>query len=474
MSKQNKKDIPSWALAGHKKPVTRREFLAHGLIPFAAATFMPNWMKLLSPESAIAQTVCPSAGGSMIPFVHFNLAGGAGLMANYVPMDMAGSTLASYNLMGLGTPDVPIAREFGNAPFAGMNNGTLISKILEGIRATASTQAIANTAFVAVCVRSRDDSAENEFGMAGMVHAAGALGSKLPNLGTRNSFSGLGHRSAVLSPPSPLVVKNYNDIANSLAYTAAIGSLNQTQKEKLAKLVSDLNSSQARKLASTTTGAEIQKVIECAGIKNQELVKEGSATIDPLSNAGVAGVWGLTASTAKNSESYVYGSMVYNTILGQAGSTSMDKGGYDYHGGTRAATDEKDREAGVVIGRILETAKVLNKPVFLVVTSDGAVTSARSDARDSQFTSDRGSAGLMYILMYNPAGRPATSGYQIGHFTDGQAADDKFITGNNPALAAQAVFANYLKLNNRMDLFSRVITRNGLTLADLNQVVKVG
>lgn len=474
MSKQNKKEVPQWAIAGHRRPVTRREFLAHGLIPFAAATFMPNWLKLLSPESALAQAKCAATGtSSMIPFVQFNLAGGAGLMANYVPMNEQGSTLSSYNKMGLGNSGVPIEQEFGNVPFAGMNNGALISKVLEGIRSATTPQALANTAFVAVCVRSRDDSSENYFAINGLVHKAGLVGTKLPHLGNRDSVSGIAQRPAVVAPPSPLIVRNYNDIANSLAYTASLASMNQNQKEKLSKLISDLNTSQARKLAATTSGSEVQSIIECAGIKNTELVAEGSTAVNPVNNPDFAGVWGLAANSAANSEAYVFGSMVYNTLLGQAGSCSFNKGGYDYHGNTRTNTDNADRNAGINIGRVIQSAHVLKKPVFLVVTSDGAVSSTVSDARDAQFNSDRGAAGLMYILYYDPAGRPATSGFQIGQFTDGQAADDKFVTGNNPELAAQAVFLNWLKANKRLDLYNSIVTRGGLSTADINLVVKV-
>ncbi len=474
MSNQNKKQIPQWALTGHKKPVTRREFLAHGIIPFAATTFLPNWLKLLAPNEALAQVGCPAPQGSLIPFVQLNLAGGAGLMANFVPMNAQGSTLASYDRMGLGNSGVPIEREFGNVPFAGMNNGSLISKVLEGIRAAATPEALARTAFVGVCVRSRDDSSENFFALNGMVHKAGLVGTKLPNLGSRDTVSGITQRPAMIVPPSPLVVRSYNDIANSLSYTAALGSLSQIQKEKLTKLVSDLNSSQARKLASISDGAELQKVIECAGIKNNELVQEGTSAVDPAANTDIAGIWNISRNTNRASESYVFSSMVYNTLLGNAGSSSLNKGGYDYHGNNRGNTNNADRNAGVIMGRILQTAHALQKPVYLVVTSDGAVGSAISDARDAQFTSDRGSAGLMYILAYHPSGRPQTSGFQIGQFTDGQAADDTFITGNNPELASQAVFANYLKFNNRMDLFNTVLTRNSLSTPDLLKVVKFG
>lgn len=472
---KKKSDIPSWAKTGHRKPVTRREFLAHGIIPFAAYAMAPNFLGLLLGNRAHAQAlVCPSSESSAIPFISFNLAGGAAMAANFLPMNAAGGPLASYNKMGLGNNQVPVEREFGNAPFAGLVNGVLLSKVLEGIRASAQASTLAKTAFLGVCTRSRDDSSENMFDISGLVTKFGTVGNKLPNMGVRSTNTGAGQRPAVVNPPPPLIVRGFRDLQNSLGYSAALGTqLSTTQKEKLANLVSNLNSEQTRKLASMSSGSQVQTLVECAGVKNVELAKEGSALIDPRANTQVATVWGLNANTQQNAESMVFGSMVYNALLGQGGTVTLEKGNYDYHDGSRNTGNNRDRDAGVIIGRILESAAALNKPVFLYVTSDGAVSSPDSDDRQAPWTSDRGSAGAAYILMYHPTARPQTTGFQIGQFTDGQAADDKFIIGNDPALAAQAVFANYLKFNGKLDQFNRFIPRGALEAAAIAQVVKV-
>lgn len=90
----------------HGKPKTRREFLSYGLVPFAASLFLPNPFKWLQGpsflEGAWGSPACPnSEGHQWIPFVQIDLAGGAALMANFVPMDAQGSLLPSYSLMGL-------------------------------------------------------------------------------------------------------------------------------------------------------------------------------------------------------------------------------------------------------------------------------------------------------------------------------------------------------------------------------------
>lgn len=76
-------------------------------------------------------------------------------------------------------------------------------------------------------------------------------------------------------------------------------------------------------------------------------------------------------------------------------------------------TNVRDRDAGVIIGKLLESAKVMGKPLYLMVTTDGAVSSDKSATPDSNFNSDRGSAEC-YTFLYNPTGRPATTGFPSG------------------------------------------------------------
>lgn len=472
---RHKKEIPMWAQSGHAKPVTRREFLSAGLLPFAASLMVPNWVSLLLPSSAQAQDAgaCVDSSGSMIPFVTLNLSGGAAMSANYLPMNAAGAPISSYSKMGLGNNQVPIEREFGNVPFAGAVNGVLLSKMLIGIRAAASAATLANTAFVAIPCDSANDTAGNKFDVSGAVTKAGLIGTQMPTLGRVNNRTGISQAAAIVSPPAPLVVDNYNALLSSVGYGATIGAnLNASQKLSLTKLVSNLNSSQTRKLASLTGGAPVKQLMDCAGIKNVDVVKLGADVVDPRKNSGVSQVWNINNNTNVGSRDLIFGSMVYNTLLGQAGASNLELGGYDYHGGTRANTDAKDQDAGTVIGRVLETARVLQKPVFVYVISDGSVFSADSETRDGMWVGDRGSNGIAYMIYYNPSGRPATSGFQIGSFTNNQAADTTFITGSNPELAAAAVFANWCKANRRTDLFERVAGRL-LDSSQLNSVIKV-
>jgi len=470
MSK-NKKEIPMWARTGHAKPVTRRDFLSAGIIPFAANMFVPNWMSLILGNQAMAQTTaadCP-APASLIPFVTVNLSGGAAMSANFVPMNAAREPISSYSRIGLGDNKLTLEREFGNAPFA----GDQISTFLAGLRAQAVAGTIANTAFIGIPCDSQNDTNTNKFDISGAITKAGLVGTNLPNLGRVNTRTGLNQSSALLTPPSPLVVNSYNALLTSIGYSASLGTaLNQNQKNSLAKLMSNLSESQTRKLAAVQGGDGVKKVLDCAGIKNVDVVQKGAAIVDPRQNAAYAQAWGIAANTATGNRDLIFGSMVYNTLVGQAGVSNLEIGGYDYHDNTRTTSDTKDREAGVVVGRILQGAAVLQKPVMIYVISDGSVSSPDSADRNAPWSGDRGSNGVAYLFYYDPKGRPATSDFQIGQFNNNQAADPTFVTGANPELAAAAVFANWCQANKRNDLFDRVAGRI-LDANQLNQVIKV-
>lgn len=469
------KNYKDYCLSHNKKPLSRRELLGAGLLSFSASMTLPTLAGMMLPQNAYGQSQanCPSAtaGSGLAPFITLNLAGGAGLAANYVPTDAGGQFLASYNKMGLGDGQVPIDYEFGQVPFAGEG----ISKLLTEIRNAASPSTLGNTAFVAIPVRSRDDSSDNPFDASGMVAKAGLIGTDLPNLGVRASDTGIRQYYSKVKPPTPLVVGNYNDIASALALgvKGPLSNLDDKQKVSVLKLVEKLSQTQTNKVNSQAGGRMLATLVQCALGKNITLAQQPSPSLDAREDASLSAIWGINSGTGANNRNVIFGSMVHAGLKGVAGTVNLEMGGFDYHNGSRTTGDQRDGEAGQAIGRILESASALNQKVFIYVTSDGSVSSTVSDERNSPWRSDRGSAGMAYIIAYDPAGRPQTSGHQIGQFTSGQAADDTFVTGDNPALAAAGAFANYLKFNKRMDLLGAVLGST-FSSAQLDQIIKFG
>lgn len=471
---KGKKENPLWVRTGHSKPVSRRDFLSAGVIPFAVQLAVPNWLSLiLGPNASAAENTCP-VPESLIPFITINLTGGAAMAANFVPMNKDRQLLSSYNLLGLGNNQLPIEREFGNVPFAGMVDGRLVSQFLAGIRTPAQADTLGKTAFVGIPCDNLSDSVFNKFDISGAVTRAGLVGKFLPNIGGTYSLTGISQASAIVKPVAPLVVGSYSTLTSSVGYSAALGRyLNPNQRIALAKLVGNLTASQSKKLGTAKGIEEISSTLNCAATKNTELLKQGSAFVDPRQNASYASVWNLTPQSSDFDLDLVIGSMVYNTLLGQAGACGIELGGFDYHDDTRTTGDAADHRAGVVVGRILQGAAALGKPVFIYIVSDGSVSSAVSEGRGAPWRSDSGSNGLAYMLYFDPKGRPETSDFQIGQFTDNQAADTTFLTGGDAEITAAAVFANWCQANKRNDLFTKVAD-NFLSTKQLGQVIKFG
>lgn len=443
----------------HQKPVTRRDFLATGLIPFSASMILPSWMSLFGKAGVAeaAELVCGnSAPTEMVPFITLKLSGGAGLAANWIPLDKGGVLLPTYNRIGLGkSADLQLTYAFANkAPF------WALSGVLTGIQTTAQVTTLAKTVFLGVPVRSQDDSASNKFDLSGMVARSGLAGKILPNLGRSNTETGLAALPALIKPSAPLVVSRYEDILGSLGVGGALGSLNQGQKEKLFSMVKRTTASQAVEIENLSRGKTMSKLLQCATISNEKLIaNSNSQNTSPLGNAAFAAVWGINQNTSTSSQDFVFASMVFNALNGNAGTVNLDMGGYDYHDGTRSSGDTRDTAAGDVMGKVLESFAVMNKKGFLVVCSDGGVASSESDRAGAPWVSDRGTGGAMYMMAFDPTLAPKAKGTQLGHFTEGQVADDNFLTGGSPEKAAAAIFANYMSFNSKIKDVEAVIPR---------------
>lgn len=453
---------------GHA-PVSRREFLGAGLISFAGSFMLPSALTLLGNSAHAAQCVTNS-GNQMISLITLNLSGGAMLASDFVPMDQGGQMLSSYSKMGLGKSPA-IERAFGNVPFAA--NG--ISNLLEGIKATANPSTMDKTAFVGIPVRLRDDTHMNELDISGMVARAGLMGAALPNLGRDSQVgTGIKQSAAYITPPNPLIVRSSNDIINSIgANNGLLQALNEEQRGGLFALIHKLSNRQKQRVISSTGGEVFSNLLECANLKNIEQANVSGGDLDVRNSEAFRALWGVTASTSSSDAKVLAGTMALASLRSYSGSAAIQLGGYDYHNNTRGTGNAKDREAGEYIGRILETAALENKKLMLYVTTDGSCSSPDSDSATAPWRGDRGSAGMVYMLMFDPNGRPKTKNFQLGQFTNAQAADDNFITGRSASFAAAAVFANYLEWQGKLNLLEQLIP-NRFSPADLNQMLVLG
>jgi len=450
------KALEAYLRTGHAKPRSRREFLASGLMAFGGYIVAPSILQLMMSSKAQAAVTCDvTSAAGLVPFINVNLSGGAALHSSTVPLTIAGNMLTSYNIIGLGDPaNFTVNMDFGNVPFASAG-GVSLSPFNDGLTATAGT-AKAKTSWVNVFVRSQDDTSNNEFSIAGLVEQAGIKGALLPNLGTSATRTGVGQQPAYSNPSQALKVNSFNDFLGAMSVDNSFNGLSTGQKNSLLDLIRNLSATQKARLSGAPTGKTLGDLVECATGKNFDNSSNiANAGIDPRLDPNVAAVWGI--SPGATTGPLTQASITYAALAGKAGVAGIDIGGYDYHGQARTGTDTSDKNAGMLVGRILKTAEVMGKPVFIHVTSDGSVSGTASATPGSTgWTGDYGTGGMSYIIAFDPSGRRATTSGQIGGFTNGQGVDDSVLSGWSPKLSAMAVFANYAKFSNRMDLFSAV------------------
>lgn len=472
-----KKSKLEWLWDGHKKPTTRREFMAKGLLGSAAYIFAPSALQVLCAAQAHADDASCTVPASGLPgYITINLSGGSGMVTSYFGLDANRQPLTSYTKSGLGSfASNQLVTDFQGVPFPST------SPFYNGIVSMSSASTRKNTAFIATMVPSRDDRNDNLLDASGLVAAAGLSGSLLPKLGTLpGSISGIGQASAILAPPAPLTVTNITDLTGALGISSTSNLktlLTADQRTSMFKLINSLSTSQGRALASvnSSTGTTLAQLIMCATGKNADLAVPGSDPgIDPTvttnaDNTAMNALWSFSNTTTlfgrTQKERQIFGSVAYNAINGKAGAAGIELSGYDYHDGTRTTGTTKDTQAGQLIGVILETAAKLQRQVVIHVVADGS-TGTAAGGLDAGFVADRGDGGMTYMFCYSPVLTAASMmktdsvKWQLGDYTSGQGSDSTNALVGSPEKASIATFANYLQFAGKYStLMDQVLPR---------------
>jgi len=314
----------------------------------------------------------------------------------------------------------------------------------------------ANVAALGVAVRSQDDSNQNRKKLSGAITALNARGLSLPFL---NASGGLGHRQ-LLEPASPtLNVQNIETLAGATGIQGIAGTtFSRAQQANLMTLLKNINTTQATTqaaLLSRPNIVELSTYANCAAQNSEQNLQATQPALDLRQDPTVAAIWGVNPGTNSGARDVREGSIAYNCLNGQAIFGEIERGGYDYHNNTRATGEQDDLDAGEIIRKCIETAAALGKKIFIVVTTDGSVTSATSlTSTSSAWVSDRGSAGLDMVFAYDPVGRPNVAyrgpgtpelDHLVG-FYQGQSASSNVLVGAPWGVteAMHSVIINYL------------------------------
>lgn len=472
----------------HEKPSHRRQFLASGMMSAGGMIVLPSMLSVLArPEFAFGadSAQCSVQGAGMPGFISLNLSGGGSLSGNLPPLGEDRQPLAKYDLLGLG-PDQGVFTDaakgmnmFQGVRVAGTGNaGVPAGFFWLGVKLRCSQDVLDKTTLLAVNVSSNDDTSSNMMEATGMIMAAGSTGSMLPGLGSSsNTGSGVQQTSAILTGAARLKVSAYSDIEGALKPAGTLATrLSDSRRQKLLQMINTVSGSQARELASvgSATGSAIQKIVECATGKNIEISSTADPGVDPGLDTQVAGIWGISPQN-KTGGQYAQAAMVYNTIKGNAATTGIDIGGFDYHGQGRAGQNATDQRGGETLGRMLATAAALGKPVMIHVMSDGSVSANGGTAFGGDYQNDSGSRGTNFILAFDPLTRPKVKDdkfkHQIGFFTPGQGASDQSPVAT-PVKGAVAVLVNYLAMANQSSKLD-AIAPGVFSRADLDEVTRL-
>jgi hypothetical protein len=507
----------------HPRPVTRRDFLGTGFLSSSAVLIGSSAMvaAFTDPRAARAgtlaadvqalQTACGiiTNGAGKIPFICFDLAGGANLNGSEILIGQAGGqldflTTAGYGMLGLPGDMLP------NSPNTASTTGNFIDTslgaawhsdgaILRGIKSIASTAAMANTNGVGIAAMSQNDTSMNPHNPMYGIYDAGANGSLLTLIGTEPTVSGgnsVAPAALINLSVSPTVVTQSSDITG-LVNTGQLGTMFTDPNDAVNVLESTIRLSGGN--STTSFGGELGQVTagdtsvttalesqtRCSYVKSTVLVNEfgNPTTLNPDIDPQIVGASGIFTPAQYATQNFQMTAAVMKMVVnGFAGAGTISLGGFDYHDGTRATGETRNFNAGQCIGACLEYAKRVGVPLMVYVFSDGSLSSTNmidtSAAGRGKFgwQGDNSSVAASFFLVYNPSGRPAvnpsaTTPNQIGSYTAGGAVNSSSSPAANAVnLLVNTVILNYMALHGQQGNFAGTIANNGLG-TDLDSLI---
>ncbi len=478
----------------HSKPRTRREFIAQGFMAGSATVFGTSLFSLFAnPRSAHAalssdlndlKERCGIAvqGAGKIPFICFDLAGGASIAGSNVLLGQSGGqkdflSTAGYNKLGLPGDQVPNDPAFINEELglAFHSDSAFLRGILE--RTSANTRAAVNGAIIAA--RSENDTANNPHNPMYGIYKAGADGSLLTLVGSQSSESGGNSLAPMdLIDPSvrPTKIDRPSDVTGLVDVGDLIGILDQSDAVAVMEAIHRISDAKMEKSdpnISVTADEAVRELMRCGYIKSADLADRfgNPSSLDPELDTDIVGADGIfsTDEFSRNREYQKTASVMKLVLNGYAGAGTITMGGYDYHTGERGTGERRDLQAGRCMGACLEYAARRGMPLMLYVFSDGSNSSNGriDDSEDGrgkgEWTGDNQQTAASFFLVYNPAGRPVAARNQIGFMrSDGSVETASSPAANNVNQLVQTVLLNYMALHGEQGSFGNTFKGHGL------------
>jgi hypothetical protein len=507
----------------HPRPVTRRDFLSQGFLSGSAIATGGGVLSLFSnPREAFAAlsddltplltSPCDIAtvGAGKIPFICFDLAGGANIAGSNVLVGQEGGQMdflntSGYEKMGLPGDMVPGLVDPVQGPYANTDFGLAFhsdSAFKRGMEMS-MTPGRGNQLNGAIFpARSDNDTGNNPHNPMNGIARAGADGSILTLAGTENSVSG-GNSTLplMLMDPTlrPTKVDRPSDVTALVDTGQLVGIL--TPEDATAVMESMYRISEMKmgitggRQGTVDWGQQVQAsdivtdLVSCGYLKSADIADRfGGTPLNPADDPLIVdqpgfppGIFRPDEFAAQNRDGAEFrktASVMKLVINGFAGAATIEMGGYDYHGGARAEGEVKDFRAGRCMGACIEYAARVGVPLMLYVFSDGSLSSngvldtSPEGRGKGEWVSDNSSTAGSFFLVFNPGGRAtlrtsaartAAQHQQIGHMdAGGSVVRGATPMANNVNLLVNAVVLNYMALHGEEGSFQNVIPNHGL------------
>ena len=469
---------------GHGKPVTRRDMLGRGLISGAAFGTVGMFGLFSNPRDAMAalssdldaiKTDCGivAEGAGKIPFICFDLAGGANISGSNVLVGGQGGQedfLSSAGYSKLGLP--------GN--LAPNNNPGLVNRdlglafhsdsaFLRGIMQKASAAA-PNVNGCVIPARSENDTANNPHNPMYGIFSAGADGELMSLIGSRSSLSGgnsLAPDGSIIASARPTKIDRAADVTGLVDTGKLVGLLNQQDATAVMESIARISHKRIDRIDSGLTDANrrsnLQDLLRCGYVEAADITdRYGDPT--PLNIHQDMDILSIFSENELNDREFEKTASIMKLVVnGYAGAGCISMGGFDYHTGERATGELRDLRAGRCMGACLEYARRKGVPLMLYVFSDGSVASnGRIDDSvngrgKGEWTGDNASTAASFILVYNPASRPPLNNgqQQLGWMRpDASVETAGSPAANNVNLLAETVWLNYMALHGEQSQFA--------------------
>ena len=362
---------------GHPSKMSRRQLLAQGFIKGSGVALAPSVLSTLAAKRAFGcDDKIETTGNEQIPVMFMDLGGGGNLVGpNIVPGTRDGQSTPVGDLkpLGIANDQISEVKDFGLS----WHNESMILKGMQGAfnrvfqdQASGIKDKVKGLVFAS---RSRDDDSSNPINPSHLLLKAGINGALTPFIAANGTAAGSPRsklpNGTAIGGMTPIVMNRSSDAASLVKKHALAESLSPDALDKILKAATRMSESSLCEFNKKSLSEQLKAVCGCKHEKSLSVMTKFSENnVTPALDPEIQRIFG----DRREQSIATYAKLLAN---GYAGLGVRLEGGYDYHNGTRSVGDAKDLKLGDEIGSMLAYAATINKPLAIIVTTDGGVLS---------------------------------------------------------------------------------------------------